>query len=154
MARAFIALGSNLGHCAAHLDSAREQIDQLPQTRLVACSTGYRTEPVGPPQPAYLNAAVEIETQLDPHDLLQHLLAIEKNHGRVRGEKWGPRTLDLDLLLYDDRMIDSPGLVVPHPRMHERPFVLDPLNEIAPDVVHPRLRRTISQLAHACRETE
>ena len=149
---AAIALGSNLGDRTAHMALARGELDRLPRTRLVAFSSLHETEPVGPgEQGRYLNAAALLETDLPPRDLLNHLLRIEQLAGRVRGEKWGPRTLDLDLLLYDDRIIDEPGLHVPHPRLHERAFVLGPLNEIGPQLRHPLLRKSIADIAGADR---
>jgi len=106
----------------------------------------YKTAPVGPPQPDYLNACILIETTLPPRSLLHHLLAIENQFGRVRQVRWGARSLDLDLLLYGNQIVDTPGLTVPHPRLHERAFVLVPLMDIAPDWPHPIFRKTVSQL--------
>ncbi len=129
----FIALGSNLGDRAATLRAALDALTSEGDIRLVRCSTLHETEPVGGPpgQPRYLNAAAELETEIGPRRLLERMLAIEARFGRQRGERNGPRTLDLDLLLYGAMRIDEPGLVVPHPRMWERSFVLTPLREIA-----------------------
>lgn len=118
--------------------SAVEAISQLPATSVRAVSSLIETDPVGPPgQPGYVNAAVSIETTLPPRRLLSALLGIERTHGRERRERWGPRTLDLDLLLYSDEIIDEPNLHIPHPRMRERLFVLAPLAEIEPDAIDP-----------------
>jgi 2-amino-4-hydroxy-6-hydroxymethyldihydropteridine diphosphokinase len=136
--QAFVALGSNLDAPREQVLSAMDEIDALPGTRVTRRSSLYRTAPVGDPdQPDYINAVVQVETELSPEALLDALLAIEQRHGRVRGERNAPRTLDLDLLLYEERIIDSPPLRVPHPRMHERAFVLQPLAQIAPDAVVP-----------------
>ena len=140
--KAFVALGSNLGDRAAWLMAGREALAGLPQTRDVGASGVYETAPVGPvDQGAYLNAVVALETGLPPLVLLGHMLAIEASHGRTRDEeteRFGPRTLDLDLLLYADEFVDEPGLEVPHPRLHERAFVLEPLCEVGCELVHPR----------------
>jgi 2-amino-4-hydroxy-6-hydroxymethyldihydropteridine diphosphokinase len=101
----------------------------------------YETEPVGPPQPAYLNAVVEVRTDLEPYELLKETQAVEDELGRVRAERWGPRTIDVDVLTFDERVIDEPELVVPHPRMHERGFVLVPLGELEPDPMLPGGRK-------------
>lgn len=149
MAQAAIALGSNLGDRDAHLSAALDAIAALPGTRILAVSDFVNTDPVGPlPQPAYLNAAALIFTPLEPRALLAALLLIERSHSRDRSreQRWGPRTLDLDLLLYDDRIIDEPGLTVPHPRLHERAFVLIPLAQIAPGLFVPTRGRTIGAL--------
>lgn len=133
--RAFIAIGSNLGPRHATIHAGVRDLARVPGVRLVRLSSLIQTDPVGPPgQGPYLNAAAELATTLDPHALLDAMLGVERAHGRDRsaGERWGPRTLDLDLLLYDDLVLDEPGLTLPHPRMHERPFVLIPLREIAP----------------------
>jgi 2-amino-4-hydroxy-6-hydroxymethyldihydropteridine diphosphokinase len=135
---AFVALGSNLDHPAAQVRQAMAELEALPGTRVLRRSSLYRTAPVGKlDQPDFINAVVQIETSLAPADLLAGLLAIEQRHGRQRGGRNGPRTLDLDLLLYGEQVIDQPGLQVPHPRMHERAFVLVPLGEIAPDALIP-----------------
>lgn len=147
MPRAYIGIGSNLGDRLGYIARSREALSHLPRTIMLAFSSVHETEPVGPAgQGRYLNAAAAVETQLTPAELLSHLREIERMCGRERRERWGPRTLDLDLLLYNGLIIDAPGLRVPHPRMHERSFVLDPLCEIAPDAIHPLLRRPIREL--------
>lgn len=142
---AAIALGSNLGESQQILAAAIEVIDRATHTTVVARSHFYKTAAVGPPQPDYINACITVETSLPPRRLLQYLLAVEKQFGRVRKERWGPRSLDLDLLLYSNHITDTPGLTVPHPRLHERPFVLIPLTDIAPSWQHPIFRLTIEQ---------
>lgn len=147
--RAAIALGSNLGDRARHLESAVAALARLPGTWVRARAAPIETEPVGPPgQGPYLNSAVVIATRLAPRPLLEALLAIEREHGRERspGQRWGPRTLDLDLLLFDDLQIHEPGLVVPHPRLQDRAFVLAPLSEIAADWPVPGLNATVGEL--------
>lgn len=143
---AAIALGSNLGDSATILKSALHTIAQTPGITLQAASPFYQTVAVGPPQPDYLNAAAIICTDLTPQALLNTLLHIEASFGRVRRERWGPRLLDLDLLLFDDLILDSPALIIPHPRMTERAFVLVPLNDIAPDWVEPVSGKSIATL--------
>jgi 2-amino-4-hydroxy-6-hydroxymethyldihydropteridine diphosphokinase len=138
MARAYIGLGSNLGDSATLVREAIAELNRVPGCRLLKQSSLYRTAPVAAmPQPDYVNAVAEIETGLTPLAMLSALLALETSHGRKRSVADAPRTLDLDLLLYDDRIIDEPGLRVPHPRMHQRAFVLAPLTEIAPDCQIP-----------------
>ncbi|WP_148717309.1 2-amino-4-hydroxy-6-hydroxymethyldihydropteridine diphosphokinase [Chitinolyticbacter meiyuanensis] len=138
MARAFIALGANLGRPVVQLERALELIALLPQSWLVKHSRLYSSAPVGfAEQPDFVNAVAELETQLTPDALMESLFAIEALLGRMRTFKNAPRTLDLDLLLYDDLMVKTTDLTLPHPRMHERAFVLVPLAEIAPDLAIP-----------------
>jgi 2-amino-4-hydroxy-6-hydroxymethyldihydropteridine diphosphokinase len=151
---AFVSLGSNLGDREAHLRRALQALDTTRGVRRLGTSRIYETDPVGPPpQGPYLNAVAEIETGLEPRALLQRLLRIEAEEGRVRrGARGEARTLDLDLLLFGDRCIDEDELIVPHPRLHERAFVLEPLCELAPQWVHPRLGRTVAELAARVRD--
>jgi 2-amino-4-hydroxy-6-hydroxymethyldihydropteridine diphosphokinase len=137
---ACIGLGANLGDATATVQAALQALDALPHTRLVKASRLYRTPAWGKTdQPAFVNAAAVLETELDARALLDAMLGIERDHGRERldGQRWGARTLDLDLLLYGEDVIDEPGLHVPHPHLHERAFALVPLVEIAPDLVIP-----------------
>jgi 2-amino-4-hydroxy-6-hydroxymethyldihydropteridine diphosphokinase len=128
----FVALGSNLGDRAAHLAAARDAIARLPGTRLIAASAVEETAPLGDaPQPPYLNQMVLLETDLDPRPLLAALQAIEHARGRVRAERWGPRTLDLDIVAFGDRRIHEPDLVIPHPELPHRDFWLRELSELA-----------------------
>jgi len=137
---AYIGLGSNLEDPVRQVRRALDELNALPQTRLLRRSPLYRSPPHGPAeQPDYVNAVAMLETRLDPQALLDGLHRIEHRHGRVRAMHWGPRTLDLDLLLYADRRIDSQHLTVPHPQMHQRAFVLVPLHDIAPDLRLPGL---------------
>src|SRR5689334_13297308 len=126
--RAFVAVGGNQGEVAATLRSAVADLGRL--GRVTAVSPVYRTRAIGPPQPDYLNGVVELATPLAPLDLLHGLLAIEAEHGRVREVRWGPRTLDLDLIWYEGASSDDPELTLPHPRAHERAFVLRPLADL------------------------
>jgi 2-amino-4-hydroxy-6-hydroxymethyldihydropteridine diphosphokinase len=134
---AFLGLGSNLGDRMANLRRAVDLLDATDGIDVVRTSAVYETDPVGPPQPDYLNAVVEARTTLTPRALLEAGLAVERALARVRDERWGPRTLDIDLLVYGDDQIDEPGLVVPHPRMRERAFVLVPLRELDPSAPEP-----------------
>ncbi|WP_417535004.1 2-amino-4-hydroxy-6-hydroxymethyldihydropteridine diphosphokinase [Marinobacterium stanieri] len=136
--RAYIGLGSNLDNPLRQVQDALKELQQLPQTKLVAQSSVYRSDPVGPAgQPDYINAVAALETELAPELLLDALQAIEQAHQRVRKIHWGPRTLDLDILLYNNQVIETERLIVPHAWMLERNFVLWPLAEIAPELQLP-----------------
>jgi len=154
---AYIGIGSNLGDRAGHVQLALEQLGELDQTRVVAISQVIETAPIGPiEQGPYLNAAASIETGLSPRGLLEAMQAIERTHARDRDreERWGPRMLDLDILVYADRVIDEPGLTIPHPCLHERRFVLEPLAEIAAELIVPGLHQTVSGLLTALERAE
>lgn len=142
-----VALGSNLGDRRAHLDQAVVEIARLPGVHFLSRSTWHETEPVGGPagQARYLNGAVLLETSLPARELMKGLLAIEQAHGRTRVARNGPRTLDLDLLLYGSEKIREPGLEVPHPRVEEREFVLAPLAEIGGNLVLPRSGKRVAE---------
>jgi 2-amino-4-hydroxy-6-hydroxymethyldihydropteridine diphosphokinase len=147
LTKAYIGLGSNLGDRRENLRRAIAELGELGTLRV---SSIRETDPVGvTDQPRFLNAAVELETDLPPRELLDRLLAIERRVGRDRlhEERWGPRIIDLDLLLYADEVVEEPGLTVPHPRLHERRFVLEPLDELAPDLVLPHGRAIKDLLA-------
>lgn len=139
---AYVGLGSNLGDRLANLQRAADQLDRAEGVRVLRSSRVYETEPVGgPPQPDYLNAVIEVATGRSARELLEVCGGIEEAIGRVRTERWGPRAIDLDLLIYGREEIDEPDLVVPHPRMHERGFVLAPLLELDADPPLPGGRR-------------
>ncbi len=151
----YVALGSNLSDPVQQVRTALTELAGLPDSRLVAASRLYRTAPVGPPgQADYVNAVACLETRLEPCQLLLELHAIELAHGRRRdGTRWGPRTLDLDILLYGEALIDEPGLRIPHPEMSVRAFVLIPLAEVAPpDLVLPGGRHLAELLGQCGRE--
>ena len=150
--QASIGLGANLGDASATVLAALQALDALPGTRVMRASRLYRTPAWGKTdQPAFVNAAAVIDTELDARALLDAMLAIEREFGRERAadgsDRWGPRTLDLDLLLYGDEAIDEPGLHVPHPHLHERAFALVPLVEITPDIVIPGHGRASALIA-------
>lgn len=155
MSRVHIAFGGNLGEVEETLRRALAEVGRIPGTRVRRISSLYRTAPVGvTDQPEFLNGAVEVETSLSPPDLLAALLRIEKKLGRTRDVRWGPRTVDLDVVLWGDRVVDSADLEIPHPRMHERAFVLAPLAELAPGSRHPTLGRTVRELLGALGATD
>jgi 2-amino-4-hydroxy-6-hydroxymethyldihydropteridine diphosphokinase len=147
--QAAIALGANLGDCRATLEGALAALEASPGVRLLTRSRWYRSAPVGPPQPDYLNGCALLAVALEPEALLERLLATERRFDRVRGERWGPRSLDLDLLLMGDRRLSTPRLTLPHPRLRERAFVLVPLAEIAPAWIDPISGRSVAELAAA-----
>ena len=151
MERVYIGLGSNLATPIEQLRSALAALAALPQTDLIAQSSFYSSDPLGPAdQPRYVNAVAELDTELSPLALLDALQTIELEQGRTRkAERWGPRTLDLDILLFGERLLDEPRLTVPHYHMHARAFVLYPLAEIAPDLKLPDGRALI-ELLGAC----
>jgi len=149
--RAYVGLGANLGDREATIRRAVALVDELTDVAVVGVSSLRDTEPWGPvEQPCYLNGAVAVETDLPPRELLDALLDVERRLGRARDdeERWGPRTIDLDLLLYGHLVLDEPGLDVPHPRLHERRFALEPLAELAPDALVPG-RGTAAELLRA-----
>jgi len=150
---AYIGFGANLGDRLATCRKALAALAALPGCRVVKVSSLYETEPVGlTDQPPFVNGVALLATEGDARWLLAQLLAIEADFGRVRGARWGPRTIDLDLLLFDEETIASVELTVPHPRLHERRFVLRPLHEIAPELRHPVLGKTIEELLQALGE--
>jgi 2-amino-4-hydroxy-6-hydroxymethyldihydropteridine diphosphokinase len=148
MSRVFIGLGSNEGNRLEHLSKAVKALGVLEGVRVVQMAPIIETEPMGgPPQGPYLNTVVELETSVEPIELLHALQSIERHVGRVPSpQRWAPRPIDLDLLFYDDRVIQEPALTIPHPRLHERRFVLEPLAQLAPALVHPVLKQAVTEL--------
>jgi len=151
--RAFIGIGSNLGDRAANFREAIQRIAEIPDTRVVRQSSIYETEPMGDLKGAFLNGVIEVETELPAETLMRRMLAIERIMGRkrVKGRKpargkYRPRIIDLDLLFFNKETIDTPLLKVPHPRLHERRFVLAPMSELAPMLMHPKLNQSISEM--------
>jgi 2-amino-4-hydroxy-6-hydroxymethyldihydropteridine diphosphokinase len=146
--KAYLALGSNLGFRLGHLQAAAMALDTHQQITITGYSRIYETAPVGGPagQGAFLNAVIQLQTTLPARELLAFMLSIEKSQGRQRIETWGPRTLDLDLLLYGTEVIHEPGLTVPHLRLTERNFVLVPLSDLAPNLIIPGQQQTIKEL--------
>ena len=149
-ATAYLSLGSNLGDREGHLKRALDAL-QSRNTRVARISSLYETEPVGfAAQPWFLNLAVKIAARIPPRPLLDFCLGIERSLGRARTFRCAPRTIDLDILLYGNEIVEEPSLTIPHPRMAERRFVLLPLAEIAPEALHPALRRTVLSLLDSC----
>jgi 2-amino-4-hydroxy-6-hydroxymethyldihydropteridine diphosphokinase len=152
--KVYIGIGSNLDNPVQQVNESFAELDTIPGTALVLHSSLYRTAPMGPEgQDDYINAVAVLETRLDAHELLHRLQEIEQQHRRVRLQHWGPRTLDLDILLYGDKIIESDELVVPHPGIHERPFVLYPLVEVAPDLEIPG-NGNVNALLALCQQAE
>ena len=144
---AFIAIGSNMESPAANCRRAMDRLGDSPGMTLLARSSLYRSEPFGKTdQDWFVNAVVRIDTSLSPEELLKTCLSIEQEMGRSRSEKWGPRIIDLDILFYDDLILKLEGLEIPHPGIPERSFVLVPMNEIAPDCIHPQLKKPVKTL--------
>jgi len=146
--RAYVALGSNLGERKANMKRAVEMLGRRDGIEIVQVSPFIETKPVGGPpgQFRYLNSVAALDTTLQPRELLAACMEVESQLGRAREVRWGPRTIDMDILLYGDEVVSEPDLEIPHPRMHERIFVLMPLTEIAPSVRHPRLGKTAREL--------
>lgn len=150
----FLGLGSNVGERQKFLNQAVAEMKKIADTSIIWASSIYETEPCGNTEQAkFLNAALEIETPLQPPELLRVTKEIERRLGRVATVKWGPREIDIDVLLYDGLVYDDETLIVPHPEIEKRKFVLVPLKEIAPDVVHPINGMTVEEMANACRDT-
>ena len=143
----FLGIGSNLGNREEFIASAIEHLAQDPETEILQKSKLLKTKPYGNiDQPYFLNCVVKIETTSSPNQLLKCCMKIENELGRIRKEKWGPRNIDIDILFYDDRILNKPDLIIPHPDLHNRQFLLESLNEIAPDLIHPVLKKKIRKL--------
>ncbi|QSQ23606.1 2-amino-4-hydroxy-6-hydroxymethyldihydropteridine diphosphokinase [Pyxidicoccus parkwayensis] len=142
----YVGLGSNEGDREAHLVAALTALSRIDAVAVLRCSSLFDSAPVGPPQPRYLNAVVALECGLSPQRLLVILQQIEKDLGRRRDVRWGPRTIDLDILLWDGQVVADPHLQVPHLELHKRRFALEPLAELAPDLKHPVLGVTVQEL--------
>lgn len=155
MARVFLGVGTNEGNRLENISRAARALVASGTIRLIQMAAISETAPLGnPDQPTFLNTVVEIETSLPPATLLEQLQHLERSLGRVPSpQRWGPRVIDLDILFYEDQIVQGPRLTIPHPQMHRRRFALEPLAQLAPDFVHPVLKRTISELLNACDQT-
>lgn len=154
--RAFIGIGSNLGERRANCREARRRLDELPKTRVVKESSLYESEPHGDATRWFANSVVEIETELAPNELLKRLKQIEEEMGRkrVKGKRWGSRIIDLDILFYNNEIVDKRNLKVPHRELPNRRFVLVPLSELAPQLIHPALNASVSELLAKTKDTK
>ena len=148
----YVGLGANLGDPERALVSAVDHLGRRPDVELRRCSSLYAAAPIGPAQPEFRNAVVALATRLTPPELLAALLEIERAHGRLRAERWGPRLLDLDILLWGGRVVDQPGLRIPHPELSRRRFALEPLAELDPGARHPVLQKTVAELLAGVRD--
>ncbi|HZW91012.1 MAG TPA: 2-amino-4-hydroxy-6-hydroxymethyldihydropteridine diphosphokinase [Myxococcaceae bacterium] len=148
----YVGLGANVGDPERTFVAAAEELSRLSDVELRRRSSLYATAAIGPTQPDFRNAVVSLVTRRSPEELLAALLEIERAHGRVRAERWGPRVLDLDILLWGDRVVDQPGLHVPHRELHRRRFALEPLAELDPEARHPVLQKTVAELLAAVRD--
>ena len=146
--RVYIGLGSNLGERKLNLREAEDRLTKLPATRIAKASSLYESEPLGDAKTWFVNSVLEIETDFEPDELMKRLRAIEAAMGRkrVKGKRWGSRIIDLDILFYDNETIDKRNLKIPHPRLPQRRFVLVPLSELAPQLIHPSLNVSVSEL--------
>ena len=153
---AYIGIGSNLGDRKANALEAVERVSKLPQTRVMRASSLYESEPLGDAKTWFVNSVLEIETEFEPEDLLKKTKAIETAMGRkrVKGKRWGSRIIDLDILFYDNEIIEKRNLKVPHPRLPGRRFVLVPLSELAPQLIHPGLNASVSELLATTKDTK
>ena len=147
--KVYLGLGSNLGNREENLRKALSILHETDAIRVKTVSSCYETEPVGPvtDQNDFYNIVVEVETTLSPRELLTRINSAERRLGRARGERWGPRVIDIDILLWDNKILEEEGLKIPHPEMTTRAFVLTPLSEIAPDVIHPTAHKSMAELA-------
>jgi len=154
--RVFIGIGSNLGDRKVNCREARDRLGELPDTRVLAASSYYESEPHGDAKTWFVNSVVEIETEVSAPDLLKHIKKIEDAMGRkrVKGKRWGSRVIDLDILFFNNEIVSKRNLKIPHPRLAERRFVLAPLAELAPQLIHPALNQSISELLATVKDTK
>ncbi|OGP73412.1 MAG: 2-amino-4-hydroxy-6-hydroxymethyldihydropteridine diphosphokinase [Deltaproteobacteria bacterium RBG_16_49_23] len=151
----YIGIGSNLGDKIAHCEKAISEILNIDRHRLLSRSSLFKTRPIGyTAQDWFVNGVIKLESDLEPHDLFRALKDVESRLGRAETFRWGPREIDLDILLYDDRIIQTENLQIPHPHMHERQFVLIPLVEIEPELIHPVLKKSVQNLLKEAKEDQ